>query len=37
MVGLPTQMDTILMGRADCEYCNKEFLIENDLPRPLPQ
>jgi transcription elongation factor Elf1 len=30
-------MDTILVGRADCEHCGREFFIENDVPRPLPQ
>jgi len=30
-------MDTILIGRAICEHCGSEFLIENDLPRQLPQ
>ena len=30
-------MDTILMGRATCEHCGREFLIEKDVPRQLPQ
>src|SRR6266849_2956476 len=29
-------MDTILMGRAICERCGSEFLIENDVPTRLP-
>jgi transcription elongation factor Elf1 len=31
MVDLPAQMDT--MGRATCEHCGKDFIIENDLPQ----
>ena len=30
-------METILMGRATCDECDREFLIENDVPRKLPQ
>ena len=30
-------MDTILIGRAICDECGREFLIENDVPRQLPQ
>jgi hypothetical protein len=30
-------METILMGRANCDECEREFLIENDVPRQLPQ
>ena len=37
MVEVPPQMDTILVGRATCEHCGREFLIENDVPRQLPQ
>ena len=37
MVQLPPEMDTIMMGRATCEYCDRDFLIENDAPSPLPQ
>jgi len=37
MVQLPPEMETILMSRETCEQCGREFLIENDVPRPLPQ
>jgi len=37
MVDFPPQMDTILIGRAACEHCGKEFLIEDDEPRQSPQ
>lgn len=30
-------METILMGRANCEHCGRDFLIENDVPQKLPQ
>jgi hypothetical protein len=30
-------MEKILMGRATCDECDREFLIENDVPRKLPQ
>jgi transcription elongation factor Elf1 len=29
-------MDTILMGRAICDECGREFQIENDVPMRLP-
>ena len=29
-------MDIILAGRATCEHCGRGFLIENDVPQPLP-
>ena len=34
---MQSPMDTILIGRAICDHCGTEFLIENDVPRPLPQ
>ena len=37
MVQLPPEMETILMSRETCEQCGREFLIENDVPRTLPQ
>ncbi len=37
MVQLPPEMETMLMSRETCEQCGREFLIENDVPRPLPQ
>jgi hypothetical protein len=37
MVQSPPEMETILMSRETCEQCGREFLIENDVPRPLPQ
>jgi uncharacterized protein YbaR (Trm112 family) len=37
MADLPSQMETILTGRATCEECGREFLIENDVPMRLPQ
>jgi hypothetical protein len=30
-------MDTIFMKRTNCDRCDKEFLIENDVPIRLPQ
>jgi transcription elongation factor Elf1 len=30
-------MDTIFMKRTNCDHCDKEFLIENDVPIRLPQ
>jgi len=29
-------MDTILIGRAICEHCGSEFLIEKDVATRLP-
>ena len=29
-------MEKILMGRANCDECDRELLIENDVPRKLP-
>ena len=37
IVESPADMDTMLIGRATCEQCGREFLIENDAPRQLPQ
>jgi transcription elongation factor Elf1 len=37
VVELPPQMETIMVGRETCENCGREFLIENDVPRILPQ
>ena len=37
MVQLPPEKETILMSRETCEQCGREFLIENDVPRPLSQ
>jgi hypothetical protein len=37
IIEVPPQMETITMGRATCDECDREFLIENDVPRPLPQ
>jgi transcription elongation factor Elf1 len=37
MVELPIDMVEILMARADCQHCGKDFLIENDTPQRLPQ
>ena len=37
LVTVPPQMETIVVGRELCEHCGREFLIENDMPRPLPQ
>jgi transcription elongation factor Elf1 len=37
MVDLPPQIETIVVGRATCEHCGREFLIENDVPRTLPE
>jgi transcription elongation factor Elf1 len=37
MVGLPLPMETILVSRALCDQCGREFLIENDVPRTLPR
>jgi len=37
IVELPPEMETIVIGRADCEHCGREFLIENDVPKPLSQ
>jgi transcription elongation factor Elf1 len=30
-------MGTIPKEHATCDECGREFLIENDVPRPLPQ
>jgi hypothetical protein len=37
VIELPPQMETIMIGRETCENCRGEFLIENDVPRKLPQ
>lgn len=37
MMDLPPPFETILVGRASCEHCGREFLIENDVPMRLPQ
>jgi transcription elongation factor Elf1 len=36
VVALPSQMETILVGRETCEHCGREFRIENDVPMRLP-
>ena len=37
LVMVPSQMESIVVGLEMCEHCGREFLIENDVPRPLPQ
>ena len=37
VVAVPPQMEALLVGLETCENCGKDFLIENDVPRPLPQ
>jgi transcription elongation factor Elf1 len=37
IMGLPPEMERVIMGRTICDECDREFLIENDVPRPLPQ
>jgi hypothetical protein len=37
MAQLPREMETILMRSDTFEQCGREFLIENDVPRTLPE
>jgi uncharacterized protein YbaR (Trm112 family) len=30
-------METVIMGRTICDECDREFLIEDDVPRKLPE
>jgi len=37
MVDFAPSIEMIVVGRATCEHCVRDFLIENDLPVRLPQ